>query len=101
MAAVPRGERPTGPTADDAVEAIAELGLDPRHERWSTPPRSGGFVRRKDSVALIRRRLCLPADRDGELVDALGPRLALRDGLWSAGSADQELVTVWFDVLSA
>jgi len=94
-------ERPTGPTADDAVEAIGELGLDPRHERWSTPPRSGGFVRRKDSVALIRRRLCLPADRDGELVDALGPRLALRDGLWSAGSADQELVAVWFDVLSA
>jgi SAM-dependent methyltransferase len=94
-------ERPAGPTADDAVEAIGELGVDLRHERWPTPPRSGGFERREDAVALIRRRLCLPADRDEELVDALGPRLALRDGLWSAGSADQELVAVWFDVVSA
>ena len=74
----------------------------------STRGTSGGPRRRdpagswrKDAVTLIRRRLCLPADRDGELVDALGPRLALRDGLWSAGSADQELVAVWFDVLSA
>jgi SAM-dependent methyltransferase len=93
--------RPAGPTADDAVEAIGELGHDPKHERWSTPPRSGGFERKEDAVALIRRRLCLPADRDDELVEALGPRLARRDGLWSAGSADQELVAIWFDVVSS
>jgi hypothetical protein len=43
----------------------------------------------------------LPADRDDELVDALGARLARRDGLWSAGSADQELVAIWFDVVSS
>jgi SAM-dependent methyltransferase len=94
-------ERPDGPTAEDAVEAIGELGFDPGSERWSTPPRAGGFERREDAVALIRRRLCVPADRDDEVVDALGPRLARRDGLWSAGSADQELVTIWFGTVSA
>ena len=91
-------DRPAGPTAEDAIEAIERLGLDPRHERWATPPRSGGFERREDAVALIRRRLCLSPERDDELVGALGPRLARRDGLWSAGSADQELVAIWFDV---
>jgi SAM-dependent methyltransferase len=93
-------DRPGGPTAGEAVEAIDELGLDPRVDRWSTPPRSGGFERREDAVALIRRRLCLSADRDDELVVALGPRLAQRDGLWNAGSADQELVAIRFDVVS-
>jgi SAM-dependent methyltransferase len=94
-------ERPEGPTAEDAVEAIGELGLDPMAERWSTAPRAGGFERREDAVGLIRRRLCLPADRDPELAVALGPRLQRRDGLWTAGSADQELVTIWFDAVSA
>jgi SAM-dependent methyltransferase len=93
-------ERPDGPTAEDAAAAIGELGLDPRTDRWSMTPRAGGFERKEDAVALIRRRLCLPADRDGEVVDALGDRLARRDGLWSAGSADQELMTIWFDLVS-
>ena len=90
--------RPEGPSAEDAREAIAELGFRPSIERWAAPPRAGGFEDRAGAVALLRRRLCLSPDRDGELEEALGPRLQRRDGLWSAGPVeDQPLATVWFD----
>jgi len=89
--------RPDGPTADDAVAVLTELGLDVHRERWPRPPRTpyGSFV---DMVASTRRRLCLPAERDSELVDALlelgvdpghPVDLADRDGT--------ELVTLWWD----
>ncbi len=51
-------------------------------------------IEERDAVALIRRRLCLDASRDDELVEALGTRLGERDGLWSAGPADQRLATI-------
>ena len=89
--------RPDGPSADDASEALRELGLRPSVERWASEPRAGGFEDRADAVALLRRRLCLSPDRDGELGEVLGPRLGRRQGLWSAGPADQPLVTIWFD----
>jgi SAM-dependent methyltransferase len=89
-------ERPTGPTADDAEAALRELGLDVSRVDQEAPPRSGGFERRQDAIALVRRRLCLPADRDGHVADALGDRLAERDGLWSAGPIQQTLVTLWW-----
>jgi SAM-dependent methyltransferase len=90
-------ERPDGPTADDAADALRELGYDPGFERVATPA-LGGFDTKADAVALVRRRLCLASDRDDEIAGALGPRLRQRDGLWGAGPADQELVTLWFDV---
>jgi len=89
-------ERPEGPDAEDALDALAELGLDPHMERWTTPV-VGGAGRRADAVALVRRRLCLSADRDDELIDALGSLLEQRQGLWSAGPSDQTLATMWFD----
>ena len=58
---------------------------------------SGGFERRDDAIALVRRRLCLKADRDGEIAESLGDRLKQRNGLWSAGPAEQRLVTLWWD----
>jgi SAM-dependent methyltransferase len=90
-------DRPSGPTADDAEAALRELGLDVSREDREAAPRSGGFERREDAVALVRRRLCLPADRDGEIAEALGDRLARRDGLWSAGPPTQRIVTMWWD----
>ena len=43
-------------------------------------------ARREDAVALVRRRLCLPAERDADVGAALGDRLVLdADGDWSAG----------------
>jgi 2-polyprenyl-3-methyl-5-hydroxy-6-metoxy-1,4-benzoquinol methylase len=91
---------PAGPTADDAVELISDLELDVhRRDRETEGDRGGGgFDRREDAVALVRRRLCLPPERDDEIVDALGPRLREHDGLWSAGPGDQTVATLWFDV---
>ncbi|MEX0990378.1 MAG: class I SAM-dependent methyltransferase [Actinomycetota bacterium] len=90
-------EMPGGPTADDLADVLFELGIHPRredHERRA----HGGFVERAAAVAWIRRRLCLPADRDDELAAALGNRLALHDGLWSAGPAvPSSFVTLWWD----
>lgn len=94
-------ERPSGPTAEDAVSAIREIGPEPHREERSAGddhPAGGGFERREDAVALVRRRLCLPSSRDPEVEAALGDRLRERDGLWSAGSARQRLVTLWWDV---
>ena len=90
-------DRPSGPVSQDAVDAVGELGFDPRIERWEAPPRPGGFARRADAVALVRRRLCLPPSRGEEIAEALGPRLAEREGLWSVGPPGQALATIWFD----
>jgi precorrin-6B methylase 2 len=90
-------ERPERPTAETAVEALAELGFEPAIEIWDPPLRFGGFERREDAVALVRRRLCLPAERDHDLARALGDRLARRGDLWSAGPKEQRLATIWFD----
>ncbi len=87
-------ERPDGPSASDALEALVELGHDARMELWSAAPRGGGFDRRADAVALVRRRLCLDASRDDDLIDALGARLVERDGLWSARPEDQRMATI-------
>jgi SAM-dependent methyltransferase len=87
-------ERPEGPVATDALEALAELGLDPLMERWTMPPHASGFDRKADAVALVRRRLCLPVERDDELIHALGSRLQEREGLWSVGSPDRTLATI-------
>jgi hypothetical protein len=90
-------ERPTEPTADDAEEALRGSGIDVEREDLERPPRTGGFERRGDAVGLIRRRLCLTPDRDDEIAEALGHRLAQHDGLWSAGPEAQRLVTLWWD----
>jgi 2-polyprenyl-3-methyl-5-hydroxy-6-metoxy-1,4-benzoquinol methylase len=91
-------EWPQGPTADDALEALRDLGFIVRREdRTATGDRGGGFTRREDAVALIRRRLCLGSDRDGEIDEALGDLLRTEDGLWSSGPADRVVVTLWWD----
>jgi SAM-dependent methyltransferase len=90
---------PDGPTADDAVEALGELGMRvDREERRQAEDRQGGFERREDAVGLVRKRLCLSAERDDELLAALGSLLGQGpDGLWSAGPAASTVVTLWWD----
>jgi SAM-dependent methyltransferase len=63
-------ERPSGPTAGDAAAALDALGLEPRREDWISDARYG-FDRFEELVAFTRRRLCLPADRDAEVAEAL------------------------------
>ncbi|WP_052372553.1 hypothetical protein [Amycolatopsis taiwanensis] len=53
-------ERPSGPTADDAVAALRELGVEPTVVRWHREVSSRPF---DEMVEVSRRRRCLPAGR--------------------------------------
>lgn len=77
-------DRPEGPTADDAIAVLREVGIEPAVER---APRAGRPIDRERRVASVRRYLCLPPERDAE-VDAL---------LGDDTSARGEVVTLWWD----
>lgn len=80
-------ERPTKPTAEDAVAVLEEMGLDvtwEESERRLAPesrPRS-------EVIASARRRLCVGPERDAE-IDAL-----LGDG---SAPALRRILTIWWD----
>lgn len=57
-------ERPSGPTADDAVAVLVEAGIDPVVHR---APRFGRGAEPAARVESVRRYLCLPAERDPEI----------------------------------
>ncbi len=89
-------EVPSGPTAEDAAAALEELGVAAKREEETRPP-EGGFRRAEDAVAMVRRRLCLPQERDAEVAEALGSRL-VRDGdRWWVGPSQRTAVTFWWD----
>ena len=83
-------ERPTGPRLADFALVLAELGIDPVVWRWERPP----YVQTIDPLAYtawVRRRLCLPYEREPEVAALL---------------ADQPLgpvpvATVWWDTGSS
>jgi SAM-dependent methyltransferase len=92
-------ERPNGPTADDAEAALRDLGFQVAREGRLIRGGSGGggFRRREDAIHVVRKRLCLQADRDPEIAEALGGRLREIDGLWDVGSEVRTVVTLWWD----
>ena len=63
----------------------------------TTTPPAAGSRRGKRPWPWCGHRLCLPADRDDEIAEALGARAALRNGRWSAGPAERTVVTLWWD----
>ncbi|HEX2381734.1 MAG TPA: class I SAM-dependent methyltransferase [Acidimicrobiales bacterium] len=84
-------DRPTTPTARDAIEVVTESvgrGVQVEVERWIRPD-PGVCPGRSDEeiVAIARRRLCLPATADPEIAELLGPSPRL---------APSEVVTVWW-----
>jgi 2-polyprenyl-3-methyl-5-hydroxy-6-metoxy-1,4-benzoquinol methylase len=91
-------DRPDTPSDLDAVAVILERGHAAVREVDVRTRESGGFIRREDCVAMIRRRLCLRPDQDQALIAALGDRLHEQNGLWSAGPAERAVVTLWWDV---
>jgi SAM-dependent methyltransferase len=92
-------DRPTGPSAEDALAVLREQGYDVRRdERTATIEDGGaGFAQRDAAIASVRRRLCLSAARDDEIADALGERLRRLDDGWDVGPAERTLVTLWWD----
>lgn len=79
-------ERPSGPTADLAVEVLAEAGITVEQQRWQRPPRD---VPREVVVRLNRRRLCLPVSAEPEVDRLMGEADLPRDvvTLWWPGAA--------------
>jgi hypothetical protein len=79
-------ERPTGPTADDALAILGDMGLDAGVARWEAPGRWESAPR-EELVVFARRRLCLPPERDPDVAVAL-------DELFDLGP--RQLVTLWW-----
>jgi SAM-dependent methyltransferase len=80
-------DRPEGPTAELAVAVLEEAGFAVTAEPFASPPRP--HPDRAEWVAFVRRRLCLPAERDAELDAMLPPDDALL--------RPRQVVTVWWD----
>lgn len=77
-------ERPSGPTADDAIAVLREAGIEPSVERVARENRS---VDHDARVTSLRRYLCLPPEREAEVAELLRVRPP------SAGEA----VTLWWE----
>lgn len=88
--------RPEEPTSHDAEAALYELGI-PVNRKDHTLPRSGGFESPESAVASVRRRLCLPLEKEPELRKALEKRLVQTNGLWNLGPPQQTVTTFWWD----
>ncbi len=87
--------RPDGPTAGDLLTILAEMGLQPGHQRWVRP--SGRDYGSPDElVDVTRRRLCLPPERSAEVADALADLGVDLDHPPDLGSSGRELVTIWW-----
>lgn len=93
-------ERPDGPTSGDAETVLRGDGIDVRREDWLLPRL--GVGPRADAVASARRMLCLTADRDDEVAEALDDRLwSDQDGRWFIGRRKQPVTTLWWDPVTA
>ncbi|HZD72281.1 MAG TPA: class I SAM-dependent methyltransferase [Actinomycetota bacterium] len=86
-------ERPAGPTADDAVAALAWVGVQADRQDWTTAS-AGSFERKQDLVAFLRRRLCLPDDRDPEIAEALEPVAVHEAAGWRLPPLHRPVVTL-------
>ncbi len=82
-------ERPSRPTCDDLLAVAHEAGIDARLERWSEEPGLGrAAVTPEQQAHFLRIRLCLPADREPEVLAALAE---------AGPAAAREVATLWWD----
>lgn len=91
---------PDEPRVELAIEVMHDIGVEPwRHDRPSgdDDPAGGGFTTKEAAVTLVRTRLCLSPQDDEAIVEALGSRLRVRNGRWSAGPHERTVVTLWWD----
>lgn len=80
-------ERPHNPTPEDLLAVLQEMGVRPHMELWDGPLRTERNV--EQAAHFTRIRLCLPEDREGDVLEFLegSPILTRRS-----------LATVWWDV---
>lgn len=89
-------ERPAGPTVDDALDVLREIGIEATAERWPRPPRPP-YPSFAALVSTTRRRICLPEHREPELARALIDLGADPEQPRDLAPPDSELVTLWWD----
>lgn len=63
--------RPDGPTSDDLLAVLREMGLDPEFSISTRGRPSAYEADPANLVPVARRRLCLPPERDGEIAEWL------------------------------
>jgi SAM-dependent methyltransferase len=80
-------ERPVGPTPENLLAVLTEMGVAAHREQFVAPLRSEHNLERAAHFARIR--LCLPADREREVYDYLAAQPA---------PIARELSTIWWDV---
>jgi SAM-dependent methyltransferase len=85
--------RPEGPTVDDAIAALAEIGVRPRVTRWSRPAEPA-YESFDDLVDVTRRRLCLPTEAAADVRAALLDLGATERGLPDLGSSGRHVATL-------
>lgn len=78
--------RPSGPTAALCADVLLEAGFDVHVEQFRRPARRSPD--RAATVAFLRRRLCLSADRDAEIDAALPADYEF---------IPRQVVTIWWD----
>ena len=79
--------RPTGPTVEDLLAVMKDMGSEPNVERWMlpTPMRHDPI---EELVRFVRQALCLTADRDHDVAAALNEH---------PPPAEREIATLWWD----
>jgi SAM-dependent methyltransferase len=87
--------RPDRPTADDLLAILGAMDLDISFERWHRPggPDYGSFDELTD---VTRRRLCLPAERAGEVARALIEAGVDPVHPQDLGSSGRDVLTIWW-----
>ncbi len=80
-------DRPIGPTPDDLMRVLAELGHSASLERWTGPPRS--TVNAEQVAHFVRIRLCLPEAREIEVREFMARQ---------PEPIERELTTIWWDI---
>ncbi len=86
--------RPSGPTADDAVDVLEEAGLEIHREDWTAAEPSTWFPSIEEAVAWTARALCLNHDRQDELRALVEPDLLRTDG--TVAELPRPRATVWW-----
>lgn len=80
-------DRPTGPTSEDLLEVLKEIGINPRVQYWSGPLRDPIDI--DQDAEFMRIRLCLPPERLSEVRDFM---------LANPLPKEREIATIWWDI---
>jgi SAM-dependent methyltransferase len=86
--------RPNGPTAADAVAAIAAVGLAPSMTEWERAATTEGMSY-PELVATTGRRLCVGPERSGDIDEALHD-LGVDPSMPTLGGPIRHLATIWW-----